>query len=182
MNQFFDIVCCKTDNPRCVVAVLDSRELAQITGKRAIIVTTIRDPIDAKRLRLTADFIIYEVTSRTTEKELRRIVDNHLCDMICGVEQININPGLHNQKILFNHIIAAICAEKHIDIILNLRPILFDNFSRIAAQRIRFIAELCKKEHTLVVAATFAKKIDEIRNPSDLTSVIQTIVQPLIKL
>ena len=178
-NQLFDVVCHKTDNPTCIVAVRDSRELTQVFGKRAIIVTTVRDPIEARKLRMSADVIIYEITSRTTEKELRRIVDNHLCDLILGAEQLYINAGLHSQKILFNHIIASICAEKHIGILLNLRPILFEKFSQTAAQRIRFIVQLCEKQRTTFLGITLAKNEEELRNPLDIQSVVLTVTQSI---
>lgn len=182
MNDY-DIVCYVADSSKMdvVCATRDSRELVKIKGKRAIIVTHVRDPVDAKRLRITADFVVYEITAKTTEKELRRIIDNKLCDMLLGVEQLHTNPGLHFQKILFNQVIATICAEQHIVVLLNLRPMIFESSGSVplSVERIRFIYTLCEKYHTPYLGVTLAVKEIESRNPKDLLSVLQSVANPL---
>lgn len=179
----YDIVNYIADSAQADVisATRDSRELVEINGKRAIIVTHVRDPIDAKRLRIVADFIIYEITPKTTEKELRRIIDNKLCDMLLGVEQLHTQPGLHFQKILFNQVIATICAEQHIVVLLNVRPIIFSNTNvTLLSERIRFVFELCEKYHTPYFGVTMATKSIESRNPKDLRCLLQSTANPIM--
>lgn len=186
-----DVVCFDTSNSltsgkdKCsipIFATRDSRQLSKIKGPRAIIVTHVRDPKDAKQLRIGADFIIYEITQKTTEKELRRIIDNRLCDMLLGAEQLFSNPGLHFQKIHFNHVIAKICAEQNISVLLNLRPLLFhekisSSMIRLVSERIKFIAQMCDKHETSYFGVTMAENELESRNPADLESFISTIVR-----
>ena len=174
-----DVVLTPIDDSRAIYATRDVRELVKFRGKRAIIVTHVRDPVEAKQLRQNADFIVYEITNRTSEKELRRIIDNKLCDMLLGAEQLSVRASLHNQRIFFNHIIARICAEKKITVVLDLHQFFVGTLNNVVAQRLRHIILLCQKHKVSHIGATFANAPLLTRDPRDLACLVSVIAQSL---
>ena len=107
----------------------------------------------------------------------REILENRNVDVLLSPEKNVKNDFLHHRDSGLNHILCKIASKNNIAIGINFNDIL--NLERVErSQRIGRIMQnirLCRKFKVKIVAGSFAKSEDELRNLTDLASFLESI-------